>query len=699
MVRHTCGLLRNGRLFLRAPWLLHGILIGAAGLALLILTLPAFRSFFIGENFQYLGLYETHKSNFWHALLSPTDRIFFRPAFFSLSLPWFFLIPPHPLYFHIRNFAFSLTNIALLSLVLVYLRIPRSAQAIALFFFATSKVHFTTIGYINIYDSIMMLFLLLCTTIFFLRFVESKASLDYIFGMVFCSLSIFSKDYGLVVVGMVVSLVFCYDMSTSKRLKDYRWWMLRLAPLPVLVGLYLALRYAIVGPLPSSNAIYAPQLSLKEAIAKVSLLISAVANVSFTNNGVTGASGLGRWLTVEFPQTNLRVALGDVILAAGWITLLIILVSVAIRKQAGRILLFPFTWVILYAGPTLLTRNLQIYYMYEPLAGIAVLLGLCLTYAGQRLRIAWIVALVLVAGNGLISNYTSLYSWQFAANAASQAYEAVRAEYHGQSLKSITFITASKPFWQWTLTADYQGPLLPYLLRQRDLRVHFMDYTELRQHQPQPDDANLYFDLDNGFIAYHPQKVRSALVLRALIPAQAPRSSGFNVQRDGQSALAVVAENATPGTVIVMNERPLVTAYGGPTYLTALVPPEYLAQAGTYAVYLSDGVRESNRIDFAIIAEEPQIPLLRRLDPAAARANQAFNVQPGGQSALTAEAENATPDTVIVFGTRELVTTYGGPTLLTAIVPRELYLRPGHYPVYLRNRFGESNRLEFVVEQ
>jgi hypothetical protein len=36
--------------------------------------------------------------------------------------------------------------------------------------------------------------------------------------------------------------------------------------------------------------------------------------------------------------------------------------------------------------------------------------------------------------------------------------------------------------------------------------------------------------------------------------------------------------------------------------------------------------------------------------------------------------------------------------MLSALVPAALYTKPGKYPVYLVNDFGESNRLEFVVD-
>ncbi|MFN0171968.1 MAG: hypothetical protein ACKV22_36645, partial [Bryobacteraceae bacterium] len=98
--------------------------------------------------------------------------------------------------------------------------------------------------------------------------------------------------------------------------------------------------------------------------------------------------------------------------------------------------------------------------------------------------------------------------------------------------------------------------------------------------------------------------------------------------------------------------------------------------------------------------EEKMPPLmLRQLHPVRTHAGQHFSLQPNGQSALAAQCDNARPTTIIMFDNAPLATNYGGPSLLTAWVPPQLYSKPGRYLVHLVNDFGESNRLEFVVEE
>jgi glycosyltransferase involved in cell wall biosynthesis len=217
-------------------------------------------------------------------------------------------------------------------------------------------------------------------------------------------------------------------------------------------------------------------------------------------------------------------------------------------------------------------------------------------------------------------------------------------------------------------------------------------------------------DVDSGMADLDP--VEPALFLQAIAPMQARARSGFNVQLGGQSALAITAEHASPGTLVVMDEKLLVTTYGGSSFLTALVPKKMLKRPSRHLVYLTDGVRKSNPAEFVVQAEEPTGPAvvsnatapdsgplaLLEIAPAETRAGEAFNLQPNGQSALSIMCENALPGTIVVIGDTRLPTTYGGPAWLTAELPPELYRRPSRYQVYLVHGTGASNRVEFAVK-
>ncbi len=468
----------------------------AGGLLLFVMTLPAFHTFFVAENFEYLGQYLTHDSNFWQAVMSPTNRIFFRPVFFITGLPWYYVLPLEPWAYHLRNFAFSIINLLLLHRVLIRIVKTRRARALALLFFALSKVHLTTIGYINIFDAIVTLMLLLLTTLFFLRYIARRRAVDYGLGLLFCSLSVFTKDYGLVIVFAVAALIACYGVKYDKWRTEIVWWGLRLSPLLLVVAVYLCLRYTVVGSLPSSDPIYSPQLSFNVTLHKLVILASTIANASFVPGGITGAGGLGSLFTTTLWGNAARVNWGDVALCVALTALFV--VTLVRGRHAGRALLFPLVVMTVYFAPTLLTRNIQMYYHYEAMAATAIMLGLCLDRAGNRLLNVWSVAIIIIGINGAISNYTSVYGWQFVAGKAQEVRIPIVERYRGRSIESLTFLTSERSLWQFALGSEAY-PLLPTLMDLPELKINYISHRELPTRRTLTDDANLLFDIDDGF--------------------------------------------------------------------------------------------------------------------------------------------------------------------------------------------------------
>lgn len=83
-------------------------------------------------------------------------------------------------------------------------------------------------------------------------------------------------------------------------------------------------------------------------------------------------------------------------------------------------------------------------------------------------------------------------------------------------------------------------------------------------------------------------------------PATARVGERFQVQPDGSSALAVECDGATPATVVVFNDVPLPTVFGGPRLVTATVPANLLDRPGTYPVVLRDVGAVSAPIEFTV---------------------------------------------------------------------------------------------------
>jgi hypothetical protein len=87
------------------------------------------------------------------------------------------------------------------------------------------------------------------------------------------------------------------------------------------------------------------------------------------------------------------------------------------------------------------------------------------------------------------------------------------------------------------------------------------------------------------------------------------------------------------------------------------------------------------------------------LHPDGTSSGKAFNAQPDAASAIAVVCKGATNTTAIVFAGKKLPTVYGGPTLLTAKVPSELYGKSGRYDVYLVAPSGlKSNIVKFTVK-
>lgn len=94
-------------------------------------------------------------------------------------------------------------------------------------------------------------------------------------------------------------------------------------------------------------------------------------------------------------------------------------------------------------------------------------------------------------------------------------------------------------------------------------------------------------------------------------------------------------------------------------------------------------------------------PVLKQMGPMKTKAGVGFNVQSSGESAIWTTAEKATRTTVIVWEKTELNSTFGSSTSVTAVVPKELFSKPGQFQIYLLDKKTgkKSNSLTLTVEE
>jgi hypothetical protein len=476
----------------RRTWAETTVATAAGSLLVFVMSLPAFRADFIGENFVSLGLYRTAGGDFIDAIFSPSAGIFFRPVLRALLILSDLMLPMRPISGHIRNFVLTIIALALFYRLLIQFVDSRFARVAGFSFLAISKVHLTTIGYMNVIDPMVMLILLVSAILATNRFLDDGRPLHYWTAVLCCGLSVFSKDYGLAAAPVLIAFLIVNRGRLPARSRH--GWLMLAAPFGVLVVLYLVVRYFAVGLPDMNNAVYAPRLSFDSAVRKLVNLSATACNLAFLNRSAYGEGGLWAFLAERITGVTLSPRWADAPFYAGFLILLSVTVF-RLRKQP-RLLVLPVVVVCSYLGPTLLTRNQQIYYNYESIAAAGLVIALALAGATKRFVIVWGCALVVIAAHGVYSNYTSRYFWQDAARLVSRARGPVIEANAGKSVESVTLVTDSKEFVHWALAA---GPLIPELMGRPGLRVRVIRPEEFERAR-HSDESNLVFDVDRNFV-------------------------------------------------------------------------------------------------------------------------------------------------------------------------------------------------------
>jgi hypothetical protein len=416
------------------------------------------------EAFIYVRIYEQNGRQLWRAAFSRMDGMFFRPGGFLSDIWWHFVLPPDPMVYHLRNFVFCAVNLFLLHRVLLKLVRSRSARIIALVLFAVSKIHLTIIGYANLYEVLILLMSTMLAVLFWLRYVEARRGFDYALTLLFCTFSAYSKDNGFIVVGVLAVMILALAIKPGDLKSQALYWGIRLAPLALISGSYLMLRYAMTGPINPNNPVYSPRLSFPVAVWQAKAFLATVGNLSLTNPSSMGEKGLAGLLVHD--SNALEVGL--------WVALWVLIIfTLYCARSSWRLLTVAVVWTGSYLFPIFLIRNHQVYYHQEPLVGVVLLIGICLDRAKRTLVTLWLVAIALIAGNGLISNQRSYYTWQYTADRAAAVVKPIVAAEADSPPKDITFVSsaASQGFWIFAIG----GPLIPQLLRCSNTKVNVVD--------------------------------------------------------------------------------------------------------------------------------------------------------------------------------------------------------------------------------
>ncbi len=228
--------------------------------------------------------------------------------------------------------------------------------------------------------------------------------------------------------------------------------------------------------------------------------------------------------------------------------------------------------------------------------------------------------------------------------------------------------------------------------------------------------ANVYYTLDgtvpsaNSTLYATPISISKNTTLSAIAVASGYANSGINsatytIQAQlpapvvsglsptsanaGGAALTLTVNgtNFVSGATVLWNGAPLTTTFGTATQLTAAVPANLIANAGTANVAVSQPSGISGVAAFTINAVAPTIS---SLSPATTAAG-------GGVFTLTVNGTNFVSGASVNWNGAPLTTTFGTATQLTASVPANLIATAGTASVTVTEPAGTSNASTFTV--
>lgn len=454
----------------RRSWRETAVLTAGGAAILGAINWKAFESYFFAEAFVYLGSYRHAGNSFWGAVFSPHGHVFFRPVLWALNLPWNLVLPPDPLLYHWRNFMCIVVTILVFHRLLLRMVEDRWSRVLAIGYYAVSRVHFTTIGYVATLSTIYVLLLTLLSMLFFLRWTARKRTLDYGLALLFVAMSIGSKDYGIVVLAPLITLAWWKRREVGSLGRNVVRWGL---PLGIMLVVYFAIRLSIMGHLPEQGP-YKVRIEPRIAVQKTLVLSSTAANLALSDRpGVLGARGLPGLLV---PGDSPLVFPFQILLLCAFVAL--VLWSAFSSIRAGPLLLVPVVWALAFYLPTYVTRNIQMYYCNDAVAATALLIGICASRLSTAKRFVWSAVIVLLGLNAAVSGVRSNYTFQqFARRTA--PLESAAKQYRNSDLDRIVFVGRKRGMWSFALTADGLSPMVQELFGDPDLAVTVVDPDHL----------------------------------------------------------------------------------------------------------------------------------------------------------------------------------------------------------------------------
>ena len=173
----------------------------------------------------------------------------------------------------------------------------------------------------------------------------------------------------------------------------------------------------------------------------------------------------------------------------------------------------------------------------------------------------------------------------------------------------------------------------------------------------------------------------------ALVPTVSSLSP-TSAPADGAAfTLTVNGTNFDSGSIVKWGSTALATTYGSATKLTAAVPANLIATAGSVVITVTTSAGSSAYAAFTV---NPALPAITSLSPSSAAAG-------GAGFTLTVTGTNFDSSAKINWNGSALTTTDVSATSLTASVPASLIANAGSATVTVTASVGTSNNLTFTI--
>ena len=501
--------------------------VSLSAIFLIIYAQKAFTGFFMGEDFAWYSIYLKANENLLRAMFIPYGP-FFRPVIVGWANVTHLLLPWDATIYHLRNFTFTLINIFLLYQVLLLIVRSRMARLLGISFFVLSKVHLTIIGWIGIFDSNIILLHFLATILFVIRYLQKNKITDYLLSLVFFTLGIFTKDNSFLFILVVLSIFFLYPFESRERFKNLKVVLVQTVPFIISTIVYLSIRFSLLG-LPSfSNSAndaseYAIRLEPGLIFRNGVVFLGNLFNLSLANffpdykDIITMRMGSGDFSWLFTRNTGVSIAYEAAIILLG---LAALCTSIVIVARQRRWALFCLVLATATIAPTFLVRMNIIYYVYEAVAGVAILVAFSLDQqsSGRKAVVSmWAVMLLIFGLNGAAHNWNiDIYAWRFVTEITQDINQKIFLPNRSKKIDSLTILTPDQDqavFMQYVINPDGNQAVIRALLSPTPitLAIKPLDQVTRKDKKAGPNDLVYEMTADRQFRKYRSNSLTSCL--------------------------------------------------------------------------------------------------------------------------------------------------------------------------------------------